>query len=92
MQMWIAYTTRAIRTERLRGAAPDTIPAEDLSVALNMLCERVMTATFTAEESAIPEDRVIDTLTHVWLASIYDVRRWPPHVRPADPTAAGHRR
>jgi TetR/AcrR family transcriptional regulator, ethionamide resistance regulator len=92
MQTWIAYTTRAIKAERLRGTAPDTIPAEDLSVALNMLCERVMTATFTAEEAAIPEDRVIDTLTHVWLASIYDVRRSPLRVRPAGPTAAGHPR
>jgi len=30
-----------------------------------------MAATFTAEEPAIPEDRVIDTLVHIWLASIY---------------------
>jgi TetR/AcrR family transcriptional regulator, ethionamide resistance regulator len=36
-----------------------------------MLSERVMAATFTAEERAIPEDRVIDTLAHIWLASIY---------------------
>jgi hypothetical protein len=36
-----------------------------------MLSERVMAATFTAEEQAIPEDRVIDTLAHIWLASIY---------------------
>jgi len=72
MQRWISYTTAAIKAERRRGAAPDTVPSEDLSVALNMLSERVMTATFTAEEPAIPEDRVIDTLVHIWLASIYD--------------------
>jgi TetR/AcrR family transcriptional regulator, ethionamide resistance regulator len=72
MQKWISYTTTAIMVERERGAAPDTVPAEDLSIALNMLSERVMAATFTAEESAIPEERVIDTLVHIWLASIYD--------------------
>ena len=71
MQRWIFYTTAAIKAERGRGTAPDTIPAEDLSVALNMLSERVMTAAFTAEEPAIPEDRVIDTLLHIWLAGIY---------------------
>ena len=72
MQRWISFTTVAIKAERKRGAAPDTVPAEDLSVALNMLSERVMVATFTAEEQAIPEDRVIDTLVHIWLASIYE--------------------
>ncbi|CQD12119.1 TetR family transcriptional regulator [Mycobacterium lentiflavum] len=72
MQTWISFTTNAIKAERERGAAPDTVSAEDLSIALNMLSERVMAATFTSEEPAIPEDRVIDTLVHIWLASIYE--------------------
>lgn len=72
MQKWISFTTLAIKAERARGAAPDTISAEDLSIALNMLSERVMAATFTTEEPAIREDRVIDTLVHIWLASIYE--------------------
>jgi TetR/AcrR family transcriptional regulator, ethionamide resistance regulator len=71
MQRWISSTTAAIKEERKRGAAPNTVPAEDLSVALNMMSERLMAATFTAEKSAIPEHRVIDTLVHIWLASIY---------------------
>lgn len=71
MSKWISYTIIAIKAERRRGAAPDTIPAAELSVALNMLSERVMAATFTAEDQAIPEDRAIDTLLHIWLASIY---------------------
>jgi TetR/AcrR family transcriptional regulator, ethionamide resistance regulator len=71
MQRWISSTTAAIEEECKRGAAPNTVPAEDLSVALNMLSERLMAATFTAEEPAIPEYRVIDTLVHIWLASIY---------------------
>jgi AcrR family transcriptional regulator len=71
MSKWISYTTIAIKSERGRGAAPDTIPAAELSVALNMLSERMMAATFAAEDEAIPEDRVIDALLHIWLASIY---------------------
>lgn len=71
MHRWISSTTAAIKAERKRGSAPEIVPAEDLSVALNMLSERVMAATFTTEERAIPEDRVIDTLAHIWLASIY---------------------
>lgn len=71
MSKWIAHTTIAIKAERGRGAAPETIPAAELSVALNMLSERMMAAAFTAEDQAVPEDRVIDTLLHVWLASIY---------------------
>jgi AcrR family transcriptional regulator len=71
MYRWISSTTAAIKAERQRGAAPEIVPAEDLSVALNMLSERVMAATFTSEEQAIPEDRVVDTLAHIWLASIY---------------------
>ncbi len=71
MSKWIAHTTIAITAERGRGAAPETIPAAELSVALNMLSERMMAAAFTAEDQAIPEDRVIDTLLHIWLAGIY---------------------
>ncbi|MCV7028517.1 TetR/AcrR family transcriptional regulator [Mycobacterium sherrisii] len=75
MQQWISFTAVAISAERSRGAAPHTVPAADLSIALNMLSERVMAATFTAEEPAIHEDRVIDTLVHIWLASIYPSSR-----------------
>ena len=70
-QQWVSYTTLAIKAERGRGAAPDTVPAEELSIALNMLSERMMAATFTSEEQAIPEERVIDALLHIWLSSIY---------------------
>jgi len=71
MQRWISATTSAITAERLRDAAPAGIPAQDLSIALNMLSERMMAATFTDEEPSIPEDRVLDTLVHIWLSGIY---------------------
>ena len=82
MQKWISFTTVAITAERERGAAPATVPAEDLSIALNMLSERLMAATFTTEEPAIRQDRVIDTLVHIWLASIYEDGNAPPRMLP----------
>jgi AcrR family transcriptional regulator len=71
MQKWINQTASLITAERLRGAAPDTIPAEDLATSLNLMNERAMTAAFAAEQPAVAYDHVVDTLTHIWLASIY---------------------
>jgi hypothetical protein len=33
--------------------------------------ERAMLAAFAAERPALERDRAVDTLTHVWLTSIY---------------------
>jgi AcrR family transcriptional regulator len=71
MQKWITQTAEMIVTERERGAAPDTIPALDLATSLNLMNERAMTATLVAEEGAVPQDRIVDTLTHIWVTSIY---------------------
>jgi AcrR family transcriptional regulator len=71
MQRWIDQTAELITAERHRGAAPDTIPADDLAISLNLMNERAMTATFSAEQPAVDHDHVVDTLTHIWLASIY---------------------
>ena len=71
MEKWIDYTTASIQTERDRGAAPVTIPARDLAISLNLMNERTMFAAFAAEPSAIPADRMVDTLAHIWVSSIY---------------------
>jgi AcrR family transcriptional regulator len=71
MEKWIDYTTASIQTERDRGAAPITIPARDLAVSLNLMNERTMFAAFADESSAIPADRMVDTLAHIWISSIY---------------------
>jgi TetR/AcrR family transcriptional regulator, ethionamide resistance regulator len=71
MQKWITQTAEMIVAERERGAAPDTIPAHHLATSLNLMNERAMTATLVAEEGAVPQDRIVDTLTHIWLTSIY---------------------
>lgn len=71
MQKWIDQTAAMISAERARGAAPETIPAADLATSLNQMNERTMMATLSAELPAVTEDRVVDTLTHIWVSSIY---------------------
>ncbi|OBG77001.1 TetR family transcriptional regulator [Mycobacterium sp. E1715] len=71
MQKWIDQTAAMIAAERVRGAAPETIPAVDLATSLNQMNERTMMAALSAETPAVDEDRVVDTLTHIWVTSIY---------------------
>lgn len=71
MQKWIDQTAAMITAERERGAAPETIPAVDLATSLNQMNERTMMAALSAEAPAVNEDRVVDTLTHIWVSSIY---------------------
>ena len=71
MQKWIDQTAAMILAERARGAAPETIPAADLATSLNHMNERTMMATLSAEQPAVIEDRVVDTLAHIWVTSIY---------------------
>ena len=71
MQKWIDQTAIMITAERARGAAPETIPAADLATSLNQMNERTMMAALSAEQPAVAEDRLVDTLTHIWVSSIY---------------------
>ena len=71
MQKWIAYTADVIQSERERGAAPDSLPAAELATALNLMNERTLFASFAAEQPSVPEARVLDTLVHIWVTSIY---------------------
>ncbi|HEY2203074.1 MAG TPA: TetR/AcrR family transcriptional regulator [Pseudonocardia sp.] len=68
---WARRTAQVIQAERDRGAAPQGIPAEQLAVALNLMNERTMFATFAGEQPGLPEGDVVDVLLHVWLTSIY---------------------
>jgi TetR/AcrR family transcriptional regulator, ethionamide resistance regulator len=76
MQKWVDRTAAVITTERARGAAPDTVPAQDLAAALNLMNERTMFASYTGQKPAIAEDAALDALVHVWITSIYGE---PPH-------------
>jgi TetR/AcrR family transcriptional regulator, ethionamide resistance regulator len=71
MQNWVDRTAAVITAERARGAAPETVPAQDLAAALNLMNERTMFASYTGQKPAISEDAALDTLVHVWITSIY---------------------
>jgi TetR/AcrR family transcriptional regulator, ethionamide resistance regulator len=71
MQRWIDQTAALITAERARGVAPETIPAVDLATSLNQMNERTMRAALSAEQPAVSEDHVVDTLAHIWVSSIY---------------------
>jgi len=71
MQRWIEATAAVIEAERARGAAPVTVPAHDLATALNQMNERTMMAVLTGETPAVPEDELVETLTHIWVSAIY---------------------
>ncbi len=71
MQRWIDRTADSIEAARERGTAPVTLPAIEIATALNLMNERVMVASFADDRPAVPADHVVDTLVHVWIASIY---------------------
>jgi AcrR family transcriptional regulator len=71
MQKWIHQTAALITAERDRGVAPDTVPTLDLATSLNLMNERMMIATLSDEPGAVDRERIVDTLTHIWLTSIY---------------------
>jgi AcrR family transcriptional regulator len=68
---WTEETARVIEHERRRGAALAGIDAATLSIALNAMNERVLTATLAGESPAIAAEQVLDVLAGVWLTTIY---------------------
>ena len=71
MKRWIDHTTASIEAERARGAAPETLPAADLATSLNLMNERTMFAAFANEQPGVAHERIVDTLAHIWLTSVY---------------------
>ena len=75
MDKWVGHITAVIDAERARGAAPVTLPAHDLSAALNLLNEKVMLTSFAGERPAVANEHLLDTLVHIWVSSIYGEAR-----------------
>ncbi len=71
MQKWVDHITTVIEAERARGAAPVTLPARNLSAALNLLNEKVMLSSFADGRPSVPSEQLLDTLVHVWVSSVY---------------------
>jgi AcrR family transcriptional regulator len=74
MQKWVGHIATVIEVERARGAAPVTLPAGELSAALNLLNEKVMLSSFADDRPSVPRERVLETLVHIWTTSIYGVQ------------------
>ena len=75
MQKWVGRIAAVIEAERARGEAPVTLPAHDLSAALNLLNEKVMLTSFGGERPSVPNEQLLDTLVHIWVTSIYNEPR-----------------
>ena len=71
MQKWVVHIATVIDAERSRGAAPVTLPSHELSAALNLLNEKVMLTSFADERPSVPDERLLETLVHIWVTSIY---------------------
>lgn len=71
MQKWVDHITTVIEAERARGAAPVTLPAPNLSAALNLLNEKVMLSSFADARPSVPSEQLLDTLVHIWVSSVY---------------------
>jgi TetR/AcrR family transcriptional regulator, ethionamide resistance regulator len=71
MQKWVGHIAAVIESERARGAAPVTLPAHELSAALNLLNEKIMLTSFADECPSVPSERLVETLVHIWVTSIY---------------------
>ena len=70
MEGFVSGAATAIEEARSTGLAPAGIPARQLAIALNLMNERVLHATFAGYEPSIPEDEVVDALAAVWFSAI----------------------
>ena len=72
MQKWIDHTAAMIAAERARGAAPETLPAaRPGDVAEPDERAHDDGDARPPRQPAVIEDRVVDTLAHIWVTSIY---------------------
>jgi AcrR family transcriptional regulator len=71
MEKWVGHIAMVIEAERSRGAAPVTLPAYELSAALNLLNEKMMLSSFAGDSPSVPKERLLETLVHIWVSSIY---------------------
>jgi hypothetical protein len=70
MEGWVEAAEALITEARPGPAAGGLVPARDLAVALILMNERVLHASFAGEAPAVGEDAVVDALVAVWVAAI----------------------
>jgi AcrR family transcriptional regulator len=70
MEGWVGETEALVAAARPRPAAPGEVPARDLAIALNLMNERVLHASFARDVPAIDERAVVEALVAVWVGAI----------------------
>ena len=79
MDGWIDLTAGLIEhQQKIGNVPPSAVPARDIAIALNLMNERALHATFAQEMPAIDSARIVDTLVAVWLGAIYGTPSTPP--------------
>ncbi len=70
MEGWVHDTEALVAVARPGPPAPGDVPPRDLAVALNLMNERVLQASFAREVPAIGEDAVVEALVAIWAGAI----------------------
>lgn len=80
-ERWVQMAADAIAAERRRVGMKGTLSERELAIALINMNEGVMYAMFAGEEPAIPEERMIEVLTNIWVNAVYEGKQ-PSHSSP----------
>ncbi len=70
MEGWVRDTEALVAAARPGPPAPGDVSPRDVAVALNLMNERVLQASFAREVPAIGEDAVVEALVAIWAGAI----------------------
>jgi AcrR family transcriptional regulator len=70
LALFVDATAERIRADQARGRTPAAIDAAETARALVLMNERYLSSVFGGAESTSPA-RVVEVLTHIWLATLY---------------------
>ncbi|MFT4049332.1 MAG: TetR/AcrR family transcriptional regulator [Solirubrobacterales bacterium] len=71
-ERWVQMGADGIAAERRRVGITGALAPRELSIALLNMNEGVMNSMFAGEEPSVPEERVIDVLSGVWVNAVYE--------------------
>lgn len=74
-ERWVQMAVDGITAERERIGMQGALSPRELAIALINMNEGVMYSMFAGEEPGIPEERVIEVLTNVWVNAVYEGAR-----------------
>lgn len=74
-ERWVQMGAGAIAAERGRLGIDGELTARELAIALINMNEGVMYSLFAGEQPAIPEERIIEVLTSIWINAVYEGAR-----------------